>query len=66
MDASNGTMTTSPTLEDGANDPQNQGRFTNAPWKKALVYDSAQQTLEIKSKKDISQSRASVRTHTPS
>lgn len=57
MDATNETTTTSPTLKDGANGsvPQNQGRFNNAPWKKLLVYDSAQKTLEVKNKKDISQ-----------
>ena len=68
MDASNETTTTSPTLEDGVNDPhpQNHERFNNAPWKKVLVYDSAIRTLEVKSKKDISQLRASVRTLAPS
>ena len=58
MAASNDSTTTSPTAEDGANNPhaKTHGRFNNAPWKKLLVYDSAQQTLDVKSEKDISQS----------
>ena len=68
MDASNETTTTSPTVEDGANNPHlnPHERLTDAPWKKVLFYDCDQSTLHVKSEKDISQSRALVLTRAPS
>ena len=68
MAASNDSTITSPTVEDGAKNPhpKNHGRFNNPPWKKLLVYDSAQQTLDVKSEKDVGPLRASVLTHAPS
>ncbi len=60
MDASDETTTKSGTvLEEGEpSDSQfakNRGRSNSPPWKKLLVYDCEQETVEVKSEKNISQ-----------
>lgn len=34
---------------------KNRGRSNSPPWKKLLVYDCEQETVEVKSEKNISQ-----------
>ena len=35
--------------------PKNGGRLNSPPWKKLLVYDCEQETVEVRSEKNISQ-----------
>ena len=39
---------------------KSRGHSNSPPWRKVLVYDCDKETVEVKSEKDISQSRAST------
>ena len=65
MEASDGTIAKSAiALEDEEpSDSQhlkNRGRSNSPPWKKGLVYDCEEQTINFRSEKDISWSQAST------